>query len=186
MAVETARKLVRRHLRKAIWQKTLSIILWLPSWGLRGKKVDIITHEYQEVDIVDGQQRITTLILLFKAIAKALNRSDTIKKRIGNEIDEILVKPDEASLLLLQTNHDSRGHFADYIRTGTYPDPNSAETFADRQLLLAMKECEGFVKDWQEKVGSLVELYRHLKNQLFFIFYAIEDEGLVYYRFRSA
>lgn len=148
--------------------------------GLRQEKVHIITDEYQEVDIVDGQQRITTLVLLFKAIAKALNRSDTIKKRIGNEIDEILVKPDEASLLLLQTNHDRKGYFADYIRNGTYPDPDSADTLADYQLLLAMKECEDFVRDWQAKVDSLTKLYGHLKNQLFFIFYAIGDEGLVY------
>ncbi len=148
--------------------------------GLLRDKLLIIHEEYQEVYIVDGQQRITTLILLFKAISMALNRLDPKEKSTGKDIDKTLVKPDAASLLLLQTNHDIKGYFADYIRTGTHPDPNSAETLADYQLLLAMKECEGFVRDWQAEIGSIVELYGHLKNQLFFIFYAIEDEGLVY------
>ena len=74
--------------------------------GLRRDKVTIITDEHQIIEVVDGQQRITTLILLLKAIAKVVDRSDPVGQRIGKEIDETLVKPDRASLLLLQTNHD--------------------------------------------------------------------------------
>ena len=102
------------------------------------------------------------------------------EKKLGEEIDEILVKPDEVTTLLLQTNHDQNGHFAKYIKYGKYRDPNFAKTLADRQLLLAIKECEDFVKRWKDEGNSLMDLYAHLKNRLLFIFYAINDEGLVY------
>ena len=42
--------------------------------GLRREKRTIITDEHQVIEIVDGQQRLTTLILLLKAISKALDR----------------------------------------------------------------------------------------------------------------
>ena len=85
--------------------------------GLRREKRTIMTKEHQVLEVVDGQQRITTLILLLKAIAKALDRSNPDEERIGRELDETLVKPDKASLLLLQTNHDTSHYFADYLRT---------------------------------------------------------------------
>ena len=99
--------------------------------GLRREKRMIGTDEHQVVEIVDGQQRITTLIILIKAISKAVNRSDPEGERIGRELDETLVKPDRASLLLLQTNHDISNYFADYLRMGNHPSSDLATTRAD-------------------------------------------------------
>ena len=50
--------------------------------GLRREKKTIVTDEYQTLHIVDGQQRLTTLILLLKAIAKS-NSVDE-RNRSGN------------------------------------------------------------------------------------------------------
>lgn len=147
--------------------------------GLRREKRTIITDEHQVTEVVDGQQRITTLILLLKAIGKAVDRSEEVGARIGREIDETLVKPDKASLLLLQTNHDSSDYFADYLRTGNHPPSHSAKTLADRELLLAVEECEKFVADWQTRF-PLADLVGLLKNRLTFVFHEIGDEGLVY------
>ena len=149
--------------------------------GLRREtKTTIFTNEYQLIEIVDGQQRITTLILLLKAIAKALNTSNNVEKKIAQELNEILLKPDKVTLLLLQTNQDSSGYFAGYIREGKHPERATAKTLPDRQLLSAMTECEGFVDKWRRDGHCLVELYAHLKNRLTFIFHEIADEGLVY------
>ncbi len=147
--------------------------------GLRREKRTIIVDEHHVIEIVDGQQRITTLILLLKSIAKILDRTDDVERRIGREIDENLVKPDEASLLLLQTNHDSSNYFADYLREGIHPPSASATTLADRELLLAIAECESFVADWRRE-RSLSDLVSLLRNRLTFIFHEVSDEALVY------
>ena len=148
--------------------------------GLRRDKRKIIADQYQIVEIVDGQQRITTLILILKAISKSLSRSDKIERRIGEDIDRTLIKADKASLLLLQTNHDRSDHFATYIRTGQFPTPSEAKTLADRELLLAMTECEEFVASWTKNESTLSDLFDCVKNRLTFILHEIDDEALVY------
>lgn len=148
--------------------------------GLRTKKHTIVADEYQVIEVVDGQQRITTLILLLKAIAKLIDRSNDEGGKIGKEIDHTLVKKDDATHLLLQTNHDTSHYFDDYMKNGTYPNPSSAKTLADREILSAMADSENFVKKWQEDNGQLKDLVILLKNRLFFIFHEIGDEALVY------
>ena len=120
--------------------------------GLRRDTRTIVTDEYSVVDVVDGQQRLTTLVILYKAIGKHLSREVATHAKIATEIQELLVKPDQLSLLLLQTNHDSSHHFANYLRTGATPDPREALTLADKALVNAMRECERFVHDWTEQV----------------------------------
>lgn len=148
--------------------------------GLRREKRMIGTDEHQVVEVVDGQQRLTTLILLLKAISKNVNRSNPEGKRVGREIDETLVKPDKASLLLLQTNHDISNYFADYLRTGNHLPSNIANTQADRELLLAMEDCEQFVTYCKDNGLPDINLVSLLKNRLTFVFHEIGDEALVY------
>lgn len=148
--------------------------------GLRRDKRQILTDEYRVIDIVDGQQRITTLVLLYKAIAKALDRSDETQRAIGEEVDKILVKQDDVCPVLLQTNHDSSGSFLTYLQTGEQEEPSRVRTLAEKELLLAMGECEKFVGDWQSTDKPIASLVGHLKNKLTFILHEIDDESLVY------
>lgn len=76
----------------------------------RGKK-QIIADQFAVVEIVDGQQRLTTLIILPKAIQRALNTEDKTEKKLSEELSELLVKGDDLNLPLLQTNHDSSLYF---------------------------------------------------------------------------
>ena len=148
--------------------------------GLRRGRQTILTNSHQVIEIVDGQQRITTLILLLKAIAKAIGELEPEGQRISQELNETLVKPDNASLLLLQTNHDTSHYFADYMRSGEFPRPDSARTLADREILSAMADCEQFVSEWHGDNSSLSELVSLLKNRLTFVLHEIGAEGLVY------
>jgi uncharacterized protein with ParB-like and HNH nuclease domain len=67
--------------------------------GLRRGKRVIAADEYIDVEVVDGQQRITTLAILLKAIARGLAKSENKYKE---EIESVLVKGDDLSLLLLR------------------------------------------------------------------------------------
>ncbi|MBY5424836.1 DUF262 domain-containing protein [Rhizobium leguminosarum] len=134
--------------------------------------------EFTTVEIVDGQQRITTLVILLKAIEKTLDPADRTEGRIRREIQELLVKDDAHSLVLLQTNHDSSNVFPAYLRNGDIK-ADQAETAADVNIVNAATECEAFVGQWKLN-NPLVELVAIIRNQLSLIYHEIPDEATVY------
>ena len=144
--------------------------------GLRRRTERIATDRYHVIEVVDGQQRLTTLILLLKAIEKNLDCSVPAEERLGRELQDLLIKADELSLVLLQTNHDRSDYFVNFLRSGEFPPVLGARTLADRELLSAIHECERFVDRWDDRI----ELLSIVKNQLTFIFHEIDDEVAVY------
>ena len=147
---------------------------------LRKERITLGTHEFYKLDIVDGQQRLTTLIILLNAIKLALNCEDADEELTARELKEVLVKVGGDNLLLLQTNHDTSHHFADFIRNGKSEDPEKGKTLADRELLAAIADCKKFVKDWVGNGQALTLLVGHIKNRLSFILHEISDEKTVY------
>lgn len=145
---------------------------------LRRKSQTLGTDEFHVVDVVDGQQRLTTLIVLLKAIALALDPNSEI--RLIGEITELLVKVEGEELLLLQTNHDASHYFSNYLRQGIAPCPETAKTIADREILRCIQDCTNFVAAWKAKPSPLWDLVTLLKNRLFFLLHEIDDEKSVY------
>lgn len=146
---------------------------------LRREEVRLGTDVMKKLDIVDGQQRLTTLVILFNAIRFALDENDEDQKRSADELGDLLVKPQGDNLLLLQTNHDSSHFFANYLRRGTAPSPDTAKTLADRNLLSAILECKNFVNKWIEE-ETLLDLAALIKNGLTFILHEVSEEKTVY------
>jgi uncharacterized protein with ParB-like and HNH nuclease domain len=139
---------------------------------------EVGTDLFNKFDIVDGQQRITTLIILLKAISKSLAKGTVEEKEQSKIINELMVKIDKR-IILLQTNHDNNQIFRNYLEKGEKPDKKSIKTFTDQNLFDAFEECENFVKPFQYKPG-LLKLLSIIKNRLGFIFYVLKDSGSVY------
>ena len=138
----------------------------------------IAAKKYQYIDIVDGQQRITTLIILYRAICDELSKTGE-ENQVKKDLRATLVKHG-GEVLLLQTNHDTDHHFLNYIRHGSYVSPNEAKTSADRNLLEAISDCRKFVKKWKEDKSTLVNLVAHINNDINLVYHQLDDESLVY------
>lgn len=147
---------------------------------LRRTRVKIGIDEYQKLDIVDGQQRLTTLVILLNTIRLAMDTEDERESRAASGLGDLLVKPGSESLLLLQTNHDSSHYFSDYLYEGATQQPFRAKTIADRELLSAIADCTRFVHDWKREHGDLPALAAVIRNRLSFVLHEISDERTVY------
>lgn len=147
---------------------------------LRREKQTLGTDTYHVMEVVDGQQRLTTLIVLLNALKLALDEKIKAEAKLAQEFSELLVKTEADELLLLQTNHDSSHHFANYLRKGVAESSSTAKTLADREILEAIEDCTRFVKEWKDRGESLLSLAALLKNRLFFLLHEIDEEKTVY------
>ena len=136
----------------------------------------IDADEFGVVELVDGQQRITTLVILIKAIEKALDVDDATEAKVRDDLRRLLVKGDDHNLVLLQTNHDSSDVFASYVRDGEIRR-GAIVTAADGNVVDAAIECEAFVAKW---TGTLVDLVATIRHKLSMIYHELDDEGTVY------
>ena len=143
------------------------------------QKEELGSNVLPVLHVVDGQQRLTTLIILLKAIAKKMSLfEDHISREEVNSLNKLLVKDDDR-LILLHTNHDSSNVFRSYLKGGTVPDKNNICTIAEKRLIDAFALCERYVDQWHE-TKEVIDLLKIIKNKLDFIFYEISDEQSVY------
>jgi hypothetical protein len=133
-------------------------------------------ERYETFDIVDGQQRLTTLVILLKSLAKAFRSRGKDYYKTADRLDELLVKEDKR-LILLKTNHDDAAIFRKYLEEGIIPQETVLDTLAKQNIGNALRECEKFVQDWRDELDSVLDA---VQNRLGFIFYELEEEGSVY------
>lgn len=132
------------------------------------------TAQYRLYDIVDGQQRLTTLILLLKCIELILPEESDDRK----DLARILVKRD-GHLILLQTNNANAHIFNRFIREGIRPAPPEIRTHSDRNLTSAIQGCAKFVERWN-RTRETLSLMRLVLHRLGFVVYDTADNRVVY------
>ena len=134
--------------------------------------------DYGCFDIVDGQQRLTTLTVLLKAIQLSLNINNSEEKKINKRLMNLLV-PNQVNLPILQTNHDKSEHYRKFIRSGELTEPEPEEPYANLELIRCINECNNFVDLWK-KDEPLSKLEEILLNNLHFTFQIISNREIVY------
>lgn len=131
-------------------------------------------NQYRVYDIVDGQQRLTTLIILLKCIELGLTEDSPDR----SELAKILVKRD-GHLILLQTNNANERIFNRFLREGTRPTTADLQIQSDYHLAKAIRECDRFVEEWKggKGIDALMSLVLH---RLGFVVHDTEDSRAVY------
>jgi hypothetical protein len=138
------------------------------------------TNQFDELTIVDGQQRLTSLVILLKAISKELFLSknhDEVDE--AKELNSMLIKPRGERPILLQTNHDNSNFFSEYLKNGIIPNKENCKRIADLNLFNAMKESENFVSKWKKNY-NIFDLLSIIKNRLWFVLHTLDNERTVY------
>ena len=130
--------------------------------------------QYRLYDVVDGQQRLTTLIILMKCIELELADGSDDKR----DLSRILVKKD-GLLILLQTNNANAHIFNRFIREGIEPEAKELQTHSDRNLRGAISDCKKFLYKWNQTRDTL-SLLRLILNRLGFVVYDTDDSRAVY------
>jgi hypothetical protein len=136
-------------------------------------KEQVGSNTFYIYDVVDGQQRLTTLVILLKSISLKLESEQQLDE--AKELNKLLVK-DDGRLIILQNNHDNRLILRNYLKDGKKPEVSSIKTTADKNISQAIKDCEKFVNAHP----NAVKLLALVKNYLYFIFQSLEDKGAVY------
>lgn len=147
---------------------------------LKRKKQTLGTDEYDVLEIVDGQQRLTTLIILLNALKIVMQENEKAESKLTREFRELLVKEEGNELLLLQTNHDTGTYFTRYLKDNDFQESTKSRTLADKQILSAIEDCTKFIEKWREEGKEYSELAAILKNRLYFLFHEVNDEKSVY------
>lgn len=133
--------------------------------------------DFSQYEVVDGQQRLTTLIILLKSIELKLQKGND-----RQELKNILVKQDASTTPILLVNHDEKRIFKDFIVRGKIPPKREQEQLSDQMLIDAIFECKEYVAKW-EVAGLIEKLYGLLKNNLYFILHTMDRESSVYKTF---
>ena len=131
--------------------------------------------EYRISDLVDGQQRITTLIILLKSIELAFPENHEFRKKING----ILIKSD-SQLLLLQSNNANEILFNNFVRHGKLPPKKELTTSSDENIYDAVKESQKFIGEWTQEDRTLENLFALIFNRLYFVVHDTQDEKSVY------
>ena len=161
---------------------TGTVVLHQPSDAVH--KMDDEGHNYVETDVVDGQQRLTTVVLLLNEMSKALGELGSGQSLAMGIRKKYVAASDEYGLSLykLTLNKDTDDYFRSIILSHTPgiggPPVVSAQRLLDARVQIAeyLNRASGNASRREE---WLRDLHRKVTNQLHFNLYEVERAGEV-------
>ena len=141
-------------------------------------------NTFAVVDIVDGQQRITTIVLLLDAIRRALRQLGPSAKNLANGIGKNYVATTESNgqrLYRLSLNDDCDHFFKNNVLAEA-PSIEGAQITSELRLAAAKEIISQYVQSNsggtpEDSEQWLRELYEKVATQLRFSLYEVEHEA---------
>ena len=152
----------------------------------KSEQWDADGNAYSQVDIVDGQQRLTTITLLLDGIRRLLADLSPTSQALAKGIAKNFIAAEAINglpLYKLSLNADT-DHF---FRANILSETSSVEgprITSERRLAAAKKQIADHLTASTSRLGDaaeqwLADLYKKVANQLWFTLYELDDESEV-------
>jgi hypothetical protein len=152
-------------------------------------RMDLEGNAYELFDIVDGQQRLTTIVLLLDAVRRHMASSDARKKLAGGIAKTYIVVRDidKQPMAKLALNRDCHSFFFDNI-LGQKPGADGPTILAHKRLLSARAFFDQYLEEQRLDRGEqfdewLLAFYTKVTQQLVVMIYAVDsmaDVGVIF------
>jgi hypothetical protein len=148
----------------------------------RDRYHDVEMQPYRELEVIDGQQRLTTVVLVMHAVIRELRALGGEAAEQAERLHRIYIgSPGWRALSL---NDDSRAYFEHLLGEGE-PLVNT-ENGSQRNLLNAVRYFRGRIDTFgtgEARLQGLRQLVAKLQANLRFVFYEVDDDaeaGLIF------
>lgn len=152
-----------------------------PSAGVR--RVDTFGQEFTTADVVDGQQRLTTSIIVLDQLRRRLQNDPVHGDKAHGIARAFLAVRAEVSnepMYKLQLNRDTQDFWAD-VMLADDPSPLGPTNLAEERLVAARDEIRTWLDALNEEGGpdALSALLTKLVNRLRFVLYEVDNAAEV-------
>ena len=146
------------------------------------RRLDAEGKSYASLDVVDGQQRLATIVLLLDAIRRALAALDEPARTLADGIKRSYLSAtgvDGQPLFKLTLNADC-DHYFRFVALSDLPGPEGPQITSEQRLGQARVEFAQYVDQQRQEQGAsfqqwLNELYWKVTNQLRVSLYKVES-----------
>jgi hypothetical protein len=155
--------------------------------GCRKTTKRVREGERIDLDLVDGQQRLTTMVILLRALCARLT-SESATKSYAEELELLLLPRGSSGEAVLRTNHDPKRLLAKYIVSGDSDEPKAKKRVKtrkpveERTILDAIKNVSDFLDDLQIDVSSITQ---HLLDNMRFVLQIMGNQADVFRIFET-
>lgn len=150
------------------------------------RSMDEDGNSYVLVEIVDGQQRLTTIVLLLDGISRSLDGFSATAKGLSQGIRKNFIAARGISgqpLYKLSLNQDADHYFKSSV-LAEQPGVEGPQITSEQRLAAAKKRIAAYLSNHLDMEGETGEkwlqtLYTKVATQLRFTLYEVEDEAEV-------